>query len=141
MIAATGLLRHERWGLSVLVATLTLLLGVAAWLQPDPSGIGTHQQLGLPPCTSVSLLGIRCPACGMTTSWAWMIRGRLDRAISCNVGGAILFLSAGISIPWLIWCLWRADRRQAETWLLFAISAVCTACVVSLASWGLASLR
>ncbi len=141
MIAAVELSRYERWVLSILLAALMLLLGVAAWLQPNPSGMGTHQQLGLPPCTSVSLLGIRCPACGMTTSWAWMIRGRIDRAIGCNIGGVILFLTAGISIPWLLLCLWRADRRQVETWLLFVVSAVFAACVVACGSWGLTVLR
>jgi hypothetical protein len=141
MISAAGFLRHERWGLSILIVALTLLLGIAAWLQPDPSGMGTHQQLGLPTCTSVSLLGIRCPACGMTTSWAWMIRGRVDRAMGCNIGGTILFLVAGISIPWLSWSLWQEDRRQLETWVIFAVSGVATACLVSLAFWGLAVLR
>ena len=56
--------KKERICLAVLTAGLVAVLSIAAWLAPDPSGLGTHQQLGLPACTSVAILGIRCPACG-----------------------------------------------------------------------------
>ena len=49
------------------------LLAVARWLEPAASGMGTHQQLGLPACTTVTLFNVRCPSCGMTTSWALSI--------------------------------------------------------------------
>ena len=35
--------------------------------------MGTHQQLGLPPCNFVTLTGYPCPACGMTTSFALLV--------------------------------------------------------------------
>src|SRR4051794_5757921 len=68
------------WGL--------LLLGgfiVAYWLEPDPRGFGTHQRLGLPPCTIRSLCGFPCPSCGMTTSFACFIKGRWREAAQANV--------------------------------------------------------
>ena len=45
--------------LAVLLLALGLLapLGVAAMLRPDGRGFGTHQQLGLPPCTFRVLFG------------------------------------------------------------------------------------
>jgi len=45
--------------LVALGSTLLLLLGVAVWLLPDPRGIGTHKQLGLPPCSVPQIYGIR----------------------------------------------------------------------------------
>ena len=42
---------RSRLGLTVLALGLAVLLGVARALEPSPQGRGTHQQLGLPPCT------------------------------------------------------------------------------------------
>ena len=58
------------------------LLAVAAWLEPSPTGIGTHQQLGLPPCTFWMLFGRPCPTCGMTTSWAHLVRGQCGERLA-----------------------------------------------------------
>lgn len=82
--------------------TLIALLIVAASLQPDAAGFGTHQQLGLPPCSSLVMFGFRCPACGMTTSWAYLMRGNVLAALSVNSGGTLLGLSALVTGPWLL---------------------------------------
>ncbi|HET6884185.1 MAG TPA: DUF2752 domain-containing protein [Pirellulales bacterium] len=77
-------------------------LCVAGWLRPDPNGFGTHQQLGLPPCTSVWLFGVRCPSCGMTTSWSHAVRGQWIKAVRANAGGALLAATAMVATPWLL---------------------------------------
>lgn len=89
------------WFLVALV--LLTLLGLAVWLNPDPygTGYGTHQQLGLPPCTFTTVLKIRCPSCGMTTAWAYTVRGQLHKALGANVGGTLLALLAIVLVPWL----------------------------------------
>lgn len=66
------------------------LLVTASRLQPSPSGLGTHHQLGLPPCSIRLLFGIRCPACGMTTSWAHFANGNVIAAAQSNLGGLML---------------------------------------------------
>jgi hypothetical protein len=81
---------------------LVALLAVARWLSPDPSGLGTHRQLGLPPCTIVELFGRPCPSCGMTTAWAHLTRGEIRQATAANAGGTLLALSAALASPWLI---------------------------------------
>ncbi len=71
-----------------------LFLGVfsiALWLTPDPSGIGTHQQLGLPPCFFHYLTGWICPGCGLTTSFSHLAHLQLTEAFSANPFGPILF--------------------------------------------------
>lgn len=69
------------------------LLAVAAWLTPDPSGLGTHRQFGLPPCNMVLLTGLPCPTCGMTTAFAHAVRGRLFSAFIAQPAGAVLALA------------------------------------------------
>lgn len=96
-------LRWMERGVMVLSGGLLVtLLAVAWWLQPDPSGLGTHHQLGLPPCSFRLFLGMRCPACGMTTSWAHVVRGQLFPALRANSGGTLLALAAAFVGPWLL---------------------------------------
>jgi hypothetical protein len=78
------------------LAAVTLLtpLGIAAVLRPDPSGKGTHRQLGLPECTFVTLTGVRCPSCGMTTAWSNVMHGRPAAALRASAGGTLLAVLA-----------------------------------------------
>ena len=95
----------SRW---LLLAWSLFLLGgfaLAGMLEPDPRGFGTHQRLGLPPCTFRALCGIPCPSCGMTTSFAHLTRGHFAKAIEANVGGTLLALVCAAQIPW---CWWSA---------------------------------
>lgn len=62
----------------------------AAWLKPSPTGIGTHTQLGLAPCSSIQTLGIPTPGCGMTTSFAWFVRGNLAASFYVEPMGMLL---------------------------------------------------
>jgi hypothetical protein len=78
------------------------VLGLAAWLRPDPSGFGTHMQLGLPPCAFKTVTGRPCPTCGMTTSFAWFTRGRFGRSWQANPAGSLLAPTCALMIPWLL---------------------------------------
>src|SRR5262245_38782296 len=69
---------------------LAVALLVASQLRPDARGWGTHEQLGLPPCMLYAVTGIRCPACGMTTSWALVTHGRLAEALATHTIGTVL---------------------------------------------------
>jgi hypothetical protein len=131
---------HDRRLLCVLAAGLAGVLSVAAWLTPDPSGHGTHRQLGLPPCSSITLLGLRCPACGMTTSWALMIEGRVAEAIEANVGGSLLFVVAFVSLPWLAWILWSGSSQSRDQWSIFALSGSLCSILIAFCMWAWALL-
>jgi hypothetical protein len=61
-------------------SALLALLVTASRLTPNPRGMGTHQRLGLPPCTIIAVFGFRCPSCGMTTSWAHLMRGNVSES-------------------------------------------------------------
>src|SRR5207245_5612921 len=84
-------------------------LGLAKTLEPDPRGFGTHVQLGLRPCAFVSLTGRLCPTCGMTTAFAWFMRGRIDRSWQANPAGCLFAL---LSIPLMGWFVASAVRDE-----------------------------
>lgn len=93
----------QRPARSLLVIWGLLLLGgfvLARWLEPDPRGFGTHQRLGLPPCTFRLLSGLPCPGCGMTTSFAHFSRGNFAQSVHANVGGALLAAFCAALLPW-----------------------------------------
>ncbi len=74
---------------------LAILL-LAATLTPSDSGLGTHQQLGLPPCTWPFAFGMPCPACGMTTAFAHAVRGDLLSSFLAQPFGALLALATAM---------------------------------------------
>ncbi len=82
------------WAAVVLAACLTIL-GVAAYLSPDPRGYGTHEQLGSGPCGMLVTTGLPCPTCGMTTAFAYAVRGQWHRALYAQPAGFILALATG----------------------------------------------
>lgn len=69
----------------------------AVFLHPDPSGHGTHTQLGLPPCPSMLVMGRPCPGCGLTTSWTATVHGELATAWHANPWGPALYLGFTVS--------------------------------------------
>ena len=91
-----------RLGLLGLASAGILLLVVAAKLEPDRRGYGTHEQLGLTPCFFHQWTGNVCPACGTTTAWAHLVRGELRQAVAVNLGGTLLCGLVILSVPWLV---------------------------------------
>ncbi|MFN9986459.1 MAG: DUF2752 domain-containing protein, partial [Pirellula sp.] len=95
----------ERLGLLALATILVILLAISRWLSPDPSGMGTHQQLGLPACTMLAFAGVRCPGCGMTTSWAHTMDGNFIEAFQTNAAGSLLCWLCIACVPILAWVI------------------------------------
>ena len=94
--------RSERIFAVVSGGLLLALLVTAAWLSPSSAGVGTHRQLGLPPCTVLDWFGFRCPSCGMTTAWAHFVRGQIWLGMRANAGGTMLAAVAAAVAPWLV---------------------------------------
>ncbi|MBI3272105.1 MAG: DUF2752 domain-containing protein [Planctomycetes bacterium] len=98
-----------------------MLLAVAAWLKPDPRGFGTHEQLGLLPCGFLRATGLPCPTCGMTTSFACMVRGRFPESAAAQPFGAFLCLMVAAStvgsLRALAWGYPFQARLAAVRWL------------------------
>jgi hypothetical protein len=114
---------------------LLALLGVAAYLPPDPRGFGTHQGLGLPPCTFRQLTGLRCPSCGMTTSWSCLMRGKIVESFQANSGGAVLGLTCVVLAPWILLSGLRGRWLGRELGPFAAMILTMTLLAVTLADW------
>ncbi len=99
--------RQMRLALLALAAALASVFGVAICLnpyQPDgtPRRLGTHRQLGMPPCNFVTLFGKPCPSCGMTTSFALLVRGDLRGSLQANWVGTLLACSWAAALLWAL---------------------------------------
>jgi hypothetical protein len=62
--------------------------------------MATHQQLGLPPCSFLDVTGVPCPSCGMTTSFALLVRGDVLSSLRANWVGTLLAAFCLCLIPW-----------------------------------------
>ncbi len=76
-----------------------VVLTLARVLSPSPNGIGTHQQLGLPPCFFHQFTGIPCPTCGMTTSFAHTVRFHFYEAFVTQPFGMLACVLMALLIP------------------------------------------
>lgn len=113
----------QRVALVVPALALLALLVSAGTMTPDERGHGTHQQLGLPPCTFYVIFQRPCPACGMTTSWAWLLRGEIGRALVANAGGMLLACVSLVGTAWLLVSAFRGrwfGGRPSE-WALVCV--------------------
>jgi Protein of unknown function (DUF2752) len=124
-----------RHGLAIFALVLMAVLGVAAWLHPyDQEGrpllMETHVQLGLPPCTFRLLTGLPCPSCGMTTSFALLVRGDLAASLRANWAGTLLAVVCMLLIPWSLFCAYRgrlyfiASIERALTTMVIAFLSI-----------------
>jgi hypothetical protein len=119
-------------GLAIVLATL---LGVAAWMQPHPDGVGTHQQLGLPPCSLLWITGIRCPACGMTTAWAWFLDGHPWRSLQANLGGTLLCVLALVACPGCTVLALRGTGSKGSWFSRWMLIGLCSALGMAALEW------
>ena len=112
------------WALFWLLLTGGLLT-IAAILNPDPRGHGTHEQLGfgkfrLAPCGMYISTGYPCPTCGMTTAFAYTMRGNWVRAAAAQPSGFLLALLCGVVAIASAWTL--VTGRNPLVWLIFEIT-------------------
>lgn len=68
-------------------AAMTYLL---ARVPPDPRGHGTHELLGMPPCSWPATLQAPCPTCGVTTAAAHLVHLQPVTAVVTQPFGAAL---------------------------------------------------
>ncbi len=131
-LGQTGRLLVALWSVCLLAGFV-----VARNMDPDPRGFGTHEGLGLPPCSFRTVFGVPCPSCGMTTSFAHFTRGEIVNSARANAAGLLLATVCAVQIPWcwlsfLTGRLWRVSQPGA--WLLLLLLVLCGA---SALQWGL----
>jgi hypothetical protein len=130
-----------RGGLVGLALGMVGLFGVALWLNPyeedgTPRRQETHTQLGLQPCTFYKLTGKPCPSCGMTTSFALLVRGDVVNSLKANAVGTLLAVFCLGLIPWGLASAYRQRtlfvRSMENTLVVLVIGFL----VLMLLRWG-----
>ncbi len=123
---------------AAIVATACLtLLGVAAWLQPSPTGVGTHTQLfPLQSCAWIEYADMPCPTCGMTTAFAHAADGHFIRSFITQPMGCVLAIATAMAF-WVslyitftgspIWRVFQSMWRPSVVWIM---------AILILAAWG-----
>ncbi|AWM38267.1 hypothetical protein GobsT_36140 [Gemmata obscuriglobus] len=133
---------------AVLVAfgvALAAVFAAAASINPyGPNGaaqtMSTHTQLGLPPCNFAELAGKPCPSCGMTTSFALLVRGDVLNSLRANWVGTIICVVWAATLVWTLASGIRGrlvlipQRPGAGETIFTAITGVIV--ILMLARWG-----
>lgn len=108
-------------------------LVVASGLEADAAGMGTHTQLGMPPCGWIVAYGRPCPTCGMTTAFTHAAHGEFVSAATAQPGGLLLAVLAAAGF-WVclhtavtgsraVWVTLRAITPWRAGWMVAALGA------------------
>ncbi|MFP4145911.1 MAG: DUF2752 domain-containing protein [Phycisphaeraceae bacterium] len=127
--------RERALALAILLPA-AIVLGLAAWFTPDPSGTGTHTQLGLAPCAMKLTTGLPCATCGMTTSFAYAAEGQFLAAFLTQPAGAILALLTAMAALLSAWALVTGMSLMPLIQQLIRPRVVVGTIVFLLVSWG-----
>jgi hypothetical protein len=133
--------------LTLVLVTLVLVgvFALAICLNPydgdgKPLRMGTHMGLDLPPCTFYDLTGKPCPSCGMTTSFALLIRGDVVNSLKANAVGTLLAVFCLVLIPWNLVCAWRGRLYGIRSLERSITLALLVFVVLMLLRWGIVLL-
>jgi hypothetical protein len=111
------------------------VLMVAASLTPATEGVGTHMQLGLPPCGMMVATGYPCPSCGMTTAFALAANREPLQAFANQPFGAILVLVAAVGFWGGVHTLVFGVRTEGVLSLLWHRRVIWIAIGLWMGSW------
>ena len=134
--------------LLVIGVGLAGVFAVAFWLNPyNPDGtprtVATHTQLGMPPCNFILMTGKPCPACGMTTSFALLVRGDVVASLRANWAGTIIAVLWAFTMVWAVASGIKGrplfiPRGRGEMILTLTVGVVLA---LMLTRWGIVLLR
>ncbi len=118
--------RTQLAAMAVLFACLAIWC-TAGYVKPAVTGIVTHQQLGLAPCNLVAVTGYPCPTCGMTTAFAWAVRGRFFASFAAQPVGLLLAILTVAAAGQAVYVLargkmWTLDWYRATPYRLAGLS-------------------
>lgn len=134
-----------RGSLVLIAALMSLVFFIATQVQPYNSDgsamrMASHQTLGMPACNFKRMAGMPCPSCGMTTSFALLVRGDVSNSLRANWVGTGLAVFCALFIPWSIASSLRGRLlwvRRVDTMLGFLIG---TFTILMLGRWGVLML-
>jgi hypothetical protein len=102
-----------------------VVFGVAIYLDPYQGGkvhlMEVHRQLGMNSCTFKLLTEMPCPSCGMTTSFALLVRGDLVNSVRANCAGTMLAFMGMFAIVWCSGVAWTGRwiwSHRPDVWFV-----------------------
>lgn len=119
-----------------IAAVALALLVVASRLTPNDRHMGTHRQLGLPPCGFVALTGLPCPTCGMTTAFVCVTHGQLRAALRAQVAGTLLAIGTAVVGMAAALCVVTGRYPTLNWYRVDAVRLVYWAALALVAAWG-----
>ena len=128
--------RGERALAGLIAGSCLAVLSVAAFLNPDAAGHGTHEQLGMPACAWAIRFGAPCPTCGMTTSFAHAAEANWFEAIVTQPAGAALAAGAAVAFWAASHVLVFGSRLAGPAGTMLRKRVVWTAVALGVAAWG-----
>lgn len=117
------------------LAGLALCVVLVVWTDPDARGHGTHEQLGMAPCSWPDLYGEPCPTCGVTTAASLLLHFQPLAAFTTQPFG--MLLTAALIAFVVTGCVYAARGRSLAARVAFWPWGWITlgACAVLLLSW------
>ncbi len=94
----------------VILAVSVVVLGLSAVMKTEGNQLVYLPGSSIPlpeSCTSRLLLGINCPACGLTRGFISISHGRFFDAWSFNPAAYLVYLFFVVQIPWQSLQVWR----------------------------------
>ncbi len=77
-----------------------MLLFIGFYFEPDPRGLGTHEQLGARPCSMIRWFDLPCPGCGVTTSVTLATHGDFWASFANQPFGFLAFALGALFSLW-----------------------------------------
>ena len=123
------------------LAGLAFCIALIVLTDPDVRGHGTHEQLGMSPCSWPGMYGEPCPTCGVTTAASLLLHLQPIAAFMTQPFGMLL---TSALLAFVVFGLLYAARGQSLAarvamwswgWITLA------ACAVLLASWAWTKAR
>lgn len=128
--------RAERWTCAVLAAAGLAVLGVAAWLDPSPDGVGTHRALGLAPCGWMVSMNLPCPSCGMTTAFSHAAHGSFLRSAFVQPMGFVLAIGTAAGAVTCLHTALTGSRLAHVLGSRITARALLALGILALLAWG-----
>lgn len=119
----------------IIAAACAVLLGVAAWLTPSATGIGTHAQMHLPNCGWITLADLPCPTCGMTTAFARAADGDIIGSFAAQPMGAILAIATAMTLLTCVYVVVSGSRLPLALGKLWSARAAWLLAGTVVISW------
>ena len=119
----------------IVLTAAIMILGTTLWLDANPAGLGTHQQLGLPPCGFLASTRLPCATCGMTTAFVHAAHGRLLTSLLTQPAGMVFAIFTAMCAIISLWALTvGAPLEPVLRWLWRPITVWLLAVLV-ISSW------